>query len=187
MSLEYAEKCLRRHINEHGKVVAIVQLTEYDLERKEPAHGAVEFHSPLFFDLKDFWAGGAAATGSVRVNPETRKKTKMERGRAFHARVFVRLLAAPVEQCFGLSNQVELFPHNITVLQLRVEGSITNNDSVELLLDDEGCVAGVKYIMSPEKHQVVVDNLIAQTVGEQLLNRFQNVASAVDQKERVVF
>lgn len=185
MSLDFAEKALRNYINEHATVAAIVRLTEYDLERNEPAHGAVEFHTPLYFKLADFWAGGAAASGSVRATPETRKKTKIQRGRAFVALVLVRMVGGSMDVLFQLSSQIELFPHDTTVLQLRSEGSFTNNDSLELLLDSEQYVVGVKYIMSPDKHKTVIDSLIAQVVTDQVFSRFQHTESSVDQNERI--
>ena len=125
------------------------------------------------------------ATGAVRATPETRKKTKMQRGRAFVARVFLKLSGGSNDVVFQLANQVDLLPHDTTVLQLRTGDSMTNNDSLELLVDSEQHVAGVKYIMTPEKHQAAVDSLITHYVTDQVFNRFAHVGSLVDQREPI--
>lgn len=176
MSLTDAEASISNFLNARAAVCAIVHLTEYDLERKEPAHGAVEFHIPLFFKLVDFWNGGAEDSNTLRVAPENRKKVKLERGRAFVVQIFVRLCGGPVDRVYRLANQVDLFPHDATVLQLRSCGSLTNDDSLELLLDSEQCVAGVKYTLTPDKHKKTVLALISTTAHEMLFERFKHGA-----------
>jgi len=155
--LTEGKNALKQFLRDEATVDVLVHIVEYDAEREEPAHGSEPLTVWLHFPIADVLNGSVRAANTAHsVAPETTKRFQLKRGRAFVVRAVFKVTGGNATRVAFLFDQVKLQPYDATSLPVRTIGSLKEDDAVELLVDSDKCVVGVRYTMSAAKHTTLI-------------------------------